>query len=119
MADGEISQVSEAIGQLRATVTTLANQIGNLVQQWGENDREAIRGRRETHDKLNRLSVEFELLKMTVEQIKPLVDAGHAAALRASGIRHILKALWLTLVALVGASSAIVVNWINRTPPHH
>lgn len=121
MADGEISEVSEAIGQLRASVGALADQIGSLVQQWGAQDREAARGRREMYGKLNQLSAEFSLLKMTVEQMKPLVDAGHAAALRASGVRNLIKALWLLLVALAGAAGTALFNLFygGVKPPHH
>ena len=117
MVDGDING---ALGELRGTVTALANQIGSLVQQWGQQDRAASAGRREMYQKMNSMSLEFALLKMTVEHMRPLVDAGHAAALRASGVRYILKALWIALVALVGALGATVVNWLARPmPPHH
>jgi len=120
MAEGDINNVSRALGQLEGVTRGLAEQIGNLTNQWLRKDDEATRGRQAMYQKIEDMSSRIGALELKVGDMKPLVEAGHTAALRASGVRYILRALWLALVALVGALGASVLNWLTRPmPPHH
>lgn len=119
MADGTISEVSEAIGQLRAVVSALGNQIGVLSQQWMQQDRAATEGRARLYDRIGELSLQVNTLAVTVQTMKPLVDAGEAARLRSSGVRYILRGMWVLFIALVSGFTAAAVNWFQRAPPPH
>ena len=118
MGDGEINEVSAAIGGLQEAVRSLGDQIGNLTSTWMRQDDEAKRSRQALSDKVETMSGELGILKMSVQQMEPLVRAGHASALRASGVRNLFKALWLLFVALVGAMGGAVASWIFRASPH-
>ena len=116
MGEGEISAVSRAIGQLEGTIHALGEQIGTLTNSWLARDREADRGRSQMSDKISTLSSKVDLLTVTVDRLTPIVDASQAETLRASGVRGLLKVIWVGFIALIGAFGATAVNWWYASP---
>lgn len=119
MGEGEISAVSRAIGQLEGTIHALGEQIGSLTNVWLERDREASSSREKMYDKINNMTSKVELLSITVNRLTPIVDASQAETLRASGVRGLLKIIWVGFIALMGAFGATAVNWWYSTPKIH
>lgn len=119
MGEGEISEVSRSIGRLEGTIHALGEQIGTLTNIWMERDRAASVGRSQMYDKINNLASKVDLLGVTVERLTPIVDAGHDETLRASGVRGLLKIIWVGFIALMGAFGATAINWWYAAPKSH
>lgn len=130
MTQGEVNEISRAIGAVEATVA-------QLVRMWEHNDREATEGRRMLHKKFEELkdatTEALATIRNQVTQINGRVDAiayelanvkpdvltGHNERQQNIGSKKMLALIWGALIGIVGATAGVAVEIVHLLWPKH
>lgn len=128
MTQGEVNEISRAIGAVEATVA-------QLLRMWEHNDREATEGRRMLHKKFEELkdatTDALSTIRNQVTQINGRVDsiASELAIVKpdvvtvnnerqqAIGSKKLLALIWAALIGLVGATAGAAVEIVHLLWP--
>lgn len=105
-----------ALLKMAQTIGGLVASVDTLTRQWRDQDEKASIGRRDLHQKIDRVVDDFRTLEGLVKaaisdiaEMKPIVDAVEIAKLKASGA--LTAGRWIYWLAF-GSGGGAAVIWI-------